>query len=156
MIINVKVDENLFSAQDVQDVIQEFAQDAMEELAWKLIERLEKLGFEGTDACLLTSLSDYGFIWNRVGHEYSIIYGCSTCDKFGVFDWSTINPNDINSDYDWALEEMSSNELEEFNDLSPMQKINDLVFNHGRENVFGSTYHNFTLKEMVELQEKPA
>ena len=81
MIINVKVDENLFSSQDTEN--------AMEELAWNLVERLEKLGFEGTDACLLTSLSEYGFIWKRVGCEYSIVYSCSTHESVGIFDWSS-------------------------------------------------------------------
>lgn len=124
------------------------------------ISKLEKLGFVGTDACLRTSLSEYGLAWLVMDTETLFIYGTGCivdiggrhpdmpdfeCGNYNRFERMSLdNDLDIREDYDWVdfdavLNFVGMNDSE-WDELPLPYKINDLCSYCGIDEIFGSGY----------------
>lgn len=115
-------------------------------------------GYEGIDADLATSLFEYGLIWKKgiEGHEndYHFIYGVGY-DKnknYNKFDWSDI-AIDTDPKKEWNFVEWESVcaftglSEEDFLDQELPQIVFDLIQYYGYENILGSSYDPFEIKE---------
>ena len=120
------------------------------------ISKLESLKFEGGDACLSTSLFEYGLLWHEGEAETTFIYGIAISPNgydFNLFDRCTIaNDCDVLNEYDWCdfegVYKYNGTTVEEWAKLPLQVKISDLVSFYRYENIFGSTYcEGFTVKE---------
>ena len=112
------------------------------------IEKLEALGFEGSDACLETSLYEYGLIWLKGETETLFIYGVSIDGKqddygmgendYSTFDRCTVaNDCNVKEEYDWAdFTELYDNG----NSIDIERNISELLNEYGYENIFGAQY----------------
>ena len=113
------------------------------------IEKLEKLGYSGCDACLATSLFEYGMAWKRENNEVLFIYGIAygtgaECD-YNRFDRCVLPGDmDVFHEYSWAdidgVCETTGLTVEEFRTMPLENQIRDLVGYYGFENIFGSSY----------------
>ena len=107
---------------------------------------------QGIDACIETSLKEYGLAWAETETDYLFYYGIGftenkeyNCAEHSMFDHSWIAKNiDILSEYDWvnfdkvfATVGMSK---EDWLQLSIPQQISDLISYYGSEEILGSSY----------------
>ena len=116
------------------------------------IPKLEKLGFEGPDACLATSLFEYGLAWKTEGNETMFIHAVSTRfneefrqDEYGGFDRAILdNTMNVFDEFDWvdwdSLFSTNDTTKEQWIELPFEQKIHDLFCHYGTGNVFGVGY----------------
>ena len=113
------------------------------------IKKLEVLGFEGSDACLETSLFEYGLIWLKGEKETLFIYGQGVKDNdcgdvdYCNFERCTIeNDADISQDYDWCdwSEVLQGDNIDNFKEMPISNQIQALMTAYGFENIFGSSY----------------
>jgi len=118
------------------------------------ITKLEQNGYIGTDACLDTSLFEYGLAWKEDDNQIEFIYGIGLEETaYNRFDRCTFNLDlDIKEEFDWAdfseVESFTGMTSTEWDDLPLPFKINDLVKYYGFENVFGSSYwEGFEIQE---------
>lgn len=118
------------------------------------ITKLEQNGYIGTDACLATSLFEYGLAWKENENQIEFIYGIGLeGTEHNRFDRCTFNLDlDIKEEFDWAdFDEVASftgMTSTEWDNLPLPFKINDLVRYCGFENVFGSSYwEGFEIQE---------
>lgn len=110
------------------------------------ITKLEQNSYIGTDACLATSLFEYGLAWKEDNNQIEFIYGiCIEGTEYNRFDRCTFDLDlDIRKEFDWA----DFNEVASFTGMNSTEwdnlplpfKMNDLVRYYGFENVFGSSY----------------
>jgi hypothetical protein len=132
------------------------------------IRRLKNAGYQGVDACLYTSLYDYGFAYKQREDEYTIIHE----NPYGFLQFDTTNvPLDLDwqDEYRWikdsdkaSLMSYIDSTIEEFNkDPVPMQLYN-LVHYYGVENIFGTPCMGFYVfddgrsrrREYLDIQER--
>ena len=118
------------------------------------ISKLEKHGYAGIDACLATSLFEYGMAWKEENNQIEFIYGISVNDtEYNKFDRCTFDTDlNVRKEFDWAdfneVESFTGTTSTEFDALPLPQKIYDLVNYYGFENIFGSTYwEGFEIEE---------
>ena len=118
------------------------------------ITKLEQNGYIGTDACLATSLFEYGLAWKEDDNQIEFIYGIGLEEtEYNRFDRCTFDLDlDIKEEFDWAdfseVESFTGMTSTEWDDLPLPFKINDLVKYYGFENVFGSSYwEGFEIQE---------
>ena len=118
------------------------------------ITKLEEKGYIGTDACLATSLFEYGLAWKEDEKQIEFIYGIGMedCD-YNRFDRCSFDLDlDVRKEFDWAdfdeVESFIGSTSQEFDRLPLPQKIYDLVSYYGFENIFGSSYwEGFEIQE---------
>ena len=118
------------------------------------ITKLEEKGYIGTDACLATSLFEYGLAWKEEENQIEFIYGIGMedCDH-NRFDRCSFDLDlDVRKEFDWAdfdeVESFIGSTSQEFDRLPLPQKIYDLVSYYGFENIFGSSYwEGFEIQE---------
>lgn len=119
----------------------------------------------GTDANLEESLHEYGFVMRSLkgkegmaDDEYGVLFKISD----GAYDYSFITVSDMDkiiNGEEWAdedyvksfLETVDVSSKEEWFDLSPVNKLGDLLGHWGFENIFGSSYSSMTKKEADEM-----
>jgi len=118
------------------------------------IPKLEKHGYAGIDACLATSLFEYGMAWKEENNQIEFIYGIGVNGtEYNKFDRCTFDTDlDVYKEFDWAdLEEVflcMGSKKEDWDALPLPQKIYDIVSYYGFENVFGSSYwEGFQIEE---------
>jgi hypothetical protein len=108
------------------------------------IEKLEKAGFEGADACLMISLFEYSLAWKKEEKETLFIYGIKTGKNGDCirFDRCSLNSDTVpESEWNWAdWEEVSSFMGAPVLDLPLPEIVSALLSYYGFENVFGSSY----------------
>jgi hypothetical protein len=113
------------------------------------VRNLEKLsllkaqGFEGSDACLVTSLDEYGLAWRDLGEETLFIYAHPSMAK--RYDRCAFaNDLDCKREFDWVrwqeIYDFTGMVEAEWHGMPLPMRIYDLVSYHGTENVFGSSY----------------
>lgn len=112
------------------------------------IELLEAQGFEGTDAILEISLSEYGygFAWRHLDNgEYLFVYR----NEHRTFDRATFKADtDVEKEWDWALREDNGEQFfsamgitrEEWMKSPLPLKLYDLYTYYGAQNILGTTY----------------
>ena len=118
------------------------------------IEKLEKAGYKGPNACLMISLFEYGLAWKKEKDEILFIYGIgmsgANCD-YNRFDRCTLTlPINPAEEWDWADWD-SVGDFADYNHLGVDARIErvvqDLMSYYGYENVFGSSYwEGFSIK----------
>lgn len=118
------------------------------------IPKLKQNGYIGTDACLATSLFEYGMAWKEDDNQIEFIYGIGLEEtEYNRFDRCTFNLDlDIRKEFDWVnFDEVASftgMTSTDWNNLPLPFKINDSVKYYGFENVFGSSYwEGFEIQE---------
>ena len=118
------------------------------------ITKLEENGYIGTDACLATSLFEYGLAWKEEEKQIEFIYGMGfTFTDYNRFDRCSFDLDlDVRKEFDWAdfneVESFVGLTSQEFDRLPLPQKISDLVSYYGFENIFGSSYwEGFEIQE---------
>jgi hypothetical protein len=108
---------------------------------------LEAQGYKGMDACLATSLFEYGLIWRDIGDEFIFIYNHPSIS--GSFDRCSMKKDlNIAKEYDWVdwnnfykyLGNNSWEEAEKWTKTPLPLKIWDLRNYYGVEEIFGSSY----------------
>ena len=113
------------------------------------IEKLESLGFKGSDVCLATSLFEYDLVWLEKPDEVVFIYPISS----GKFDRTTMDTTtDVYSEFDWAdfedVYKHIGSSKENFDELPLPEKVKVLYDYYGYPNVFGESYwEGFTVSE---------
>lgn len=118
-----------------------------EEITGTTLAKLERLGFEGSDASLEISLFDYGMAWVEKDGEYHFIFAVDIVQgRFdnGTFpvgtDWKKefgwMNPADIARFLD-----TNGVSEEEFSSYPFTQQVYDLTNYWGWENIFGGCYY---------------
>jgi hypothetical protein len=104
-------------------------------------------GWEGSDACLETSLLEYQLIWRVSDGHVRFIFTAPywSGDEDDVFtDWAEY-PADTNTEreWDWALSESFFNSLgmsrDEFRGVPFPYQVRDLVNYHGVLEIFGES-----------------
>jgi len=120
------------------------------------ISKLEQLGYSGIDACLATSLFEYGMAWKEDDKQIEFIYAIGgDYDKveYNKFDRITFNTDlDVRKEFDWAdfeeVESFTGLTSDQFDALPLPHKINDLIGYYGFENVCGSSdWEGFQIEE---------
>jgi hypothetical protein len=118
------------------------------------ISKLEKHGYAGIDACIATSLFEYGMAWKEDDKQIEFIYGTGLKEEdYNRFDRCSFALDlDVYEEFDWACFEevhLCIGSIKEDWDALPLpQKIYDLVSYYGFENIFGSTYwEGFEIEE---------
>lgn len=118
------------------------------------ISKLEQHGYSGIDACLATSLFEYGMAWKEDDKQIEFIYGIGFNDEdYNRFDRCSFALDlDVYKEFDWACFEevhLCMGSIKEDWDALPLpQKIYDLVSYYGFENIFGSSYwEGFQIEE---------
>lgn len=110
--------------------------------------------YTGLDVDLETSLFEYGLIWKKEDDRYRFVYGVgadSECN-YNLFDWGTMSK----ADYleliaeDWIDIKGVCGFLD--TDLDGLKAdfpyaIDGLIGYYGHENIFGSSYYPFEIKE---------
>lgn len=128
------------------------------------VNALRRAGFVGSDACLATSLFEYGLAW-KVYKRASKSKGAKAGDilfyygiavkgnDYSAFDyaWLAVNTS-VQMEYEWALDDSfyKSNGIDrdEWLTLSLPVQIRDLLGYYGSEEIFGSSYYEgFVIKE---------
>lgn len=121
-------------------------------------------GWEGSDACLETSLLECGLIWRREGEEFRFIFTAPNWmgDESKVWtDWGSYDANtDPEKEWEWALRGKNLENflschgftLEEFRAFPLPHQVDELVRCWGDEEIFGSSYYP-TLTEFHEEEE---
>lgn len=109
------------------------------------IDKLEKAGFEGPDACLMISLFEYGLAWKKDGDEILFIYGIKTGDKGNYirFDRRMLTlPCNPEKEWNWIDDWGGvSSYMGAIILAAPIEDIvGSLLPYYGYENVFGSSY----------------
>lgn len=115
------------------------------------IEKLEKLGFEGSDVCLATSLFEYDLAWLVRDEDILFVHPINECN--GKFDRTSFDKNtDVFEEFDWVewdsfFSTVDSNK-EDFSKLPLEQQIYSLYSYYGYQNIFGESYwEGFEIKE---------
>ena len=111
------------------------------------IEKLEKLGFKGSDVCLATSLFEYDIAWLEKDEEIIFVYSIKRDEepKNCRFDRCSFK-KDLNfyREFSWSGWEgffsFIGTPKEEFDALPLAQKIASLFSYYGYLNVFGNSY----------------
>ena len=118
------------------------------------ISKLEQLGYIGIDACLATSLFEYGMAWKEDDKQIEFIYGIGLKgEDYNRFDRCSFALDlDVYKEFDWAdfeeVESFTEGTRGNFDALPLPQKIYDLVSYYGFENIFGSSYwEGFQIEE---------
>lgn len=125
------------------------------------ISKLEQHGYSGIDACLTTSLFEYGMAWKEDDKQIEFIYGIGIGEEAGLSTFGAYNrfdrcsfalDLDVYEEFDWACFEevhLCMGSIKEDWDALPLpQKIYDLVSYYGFENIFGSSYwEGFQIEE---------
>jgi len=110
------------------------------------ISKLEQHGYSGIEACLATSLFEYGMAWKEDDKQIEFIYGIGFNEEdYNRFDRCSFALDlDVYKEFDWACFEevhLCMGSIKEDWDALPLpQKIYDLVSYYGFENIFGSSY----------------
>ena len=111
-------------------------------------EKLEKLGFYGIDACLVTSLCEYGVITRKKDETFEFIYVVEwlECDIPLRFDVVTMDEQEVNSilgenwvDSDRFISFAGQTEAEWFKS-NVINRVHDLLMYYGYPDIFGSSY----------------
>jgi hypothetical protein len=113
--------------------------------------------FIGTDACLETSLFEYGAICKPMPKdEYFCIY-----NKNGMFATSYVKEHELNAlicGTEWMTNkdisefiEFTGGTKEEWFELPFIHKLTDLIRYYGSENILGTDYSPMTEKEIRKL-----
>ena len=114
-------------------------------------EKLEKLGFDGPDACIRESLQEYGIAWLRMEEDTLFIYAINhDGTEYDRFDRCSFdNSLDLESELNWAnLEDVSSFIGDDIKSIPLPYQIEALNSYYGMENVFGSSYwEGFSITE---------
>lgn len=122
------------------------------------IQDLKKEGYSGVDANLATSLFEYKLIWKKHDdktNEYKFIYEAprySVKDKV-LFDYGYIAEKEFNEmiNEEWfnlpGFLNFLGLEKESFYEMLLPYKVFEATCYHGVENIFGSTYYGFEIKE---------
>ena len=120
------------------------------------ISKLERHGYSGIDACLATSLFEYGMAWKEDDKQIEFIYAIAgDYDKveYNKFDRIAFNTDlDVRKEFDWAdfeeVESFTGLTSDQFDALPLPHKINNLIGYYGFENVCGSSYwEGFQIEE---------
>jgi hypothetical protein len=123
----------------------------------KKLSNLMTAGFEGTDVSLDIALYEYGLIWRKTAPgEYLFYYGveCDDEGNYTKFDWAHMSKADWTDllNEDWVdieeVEKYADNTKQELIDTFP-HSVYTLVSYHGYENIFGSAYYPFTVKDNI-------
>lgn len=128
------------------------------------VNKLERAGYEGTDACLETSLFEYGLIWKnhkrKTEHhekgDVTFVYGVEvseyeSCDysSFDVAHWSKDDWEKLLNE-DWFDMDgmLSFCDMDSKQDLvkSFPASVASAISHHGYENVFGLSYYPIKIK----------
>jgi len=111
------------------------------------IEDLESEGWYGIDACLETSLLEYGIACIDEGNQTKFLYGISyDGSNFDRFDYAFFDSDlDVKKEFDWikswgSFYETYGMSESEWGNMRLLDKISDLVSYFGTENIFGSSY----------------
>jgi hypothetical protein len=141
----------------------------------KTLKELEAKGYEGPDASLEISLFEYGLAWlvtvdeNTKKREYRFIYRTEVDEqsRYTKFDRARL-PADVNPRKEWNWVDWSSvlsyiGMLNEGGDeqeamarwmMLPLERqVDDLLAYYGYENVFGTAYHPFKIKDPEKEEE---
>jgi len=111
------------------------------------ITKLKTEGYMGCDASLDISLFEYGLAWKETDEEYIFIYGVAMDgSEYNRFQKTEHNKNmDIYEEYSWAdfasLLSSFGCTKDEWDKRDLPNKISDLLWQYGYENVFGSRYY---------------
>jgi hypothetical protein len=115
------------------------------------ITKYEDEGYKGVDKSLDISLFEYGMIWKELENdEFRFIYRIN--DK--LFDYGFFSEKEYKSlleDSWFKLVDVlncAGLSVEEFNSLSLPQRVFDIVNYYGYENIFGSCYDGFEIKDL--------
>lgn len=125
------------------------------------LSELERAGYEGCDVSLEISLFEYGLIWKKFSRkttggfkkgEYRFIYGANHNGReYTGFGWAgnvheTTNPK---REWNWVNWEEAANytgfSVRDFLQRPVHEIVYDLLCFYGYENVFGPTYHEFSV-----------
>ena len=109
-------------------------------------ERLEKLGFYGIDACLATSLCEYGVIIRKKDETFEFIYVVEwlECDIPLRFNLVKMDEEEVNSILSWidsdrVISFAGQTEAEWFKS-NVINRVHDLLMYYGYPDIFGSSY----------------
>lgn len=128
------------------------------------IEKMKKLGFEGVDADLATSLFEYGIAWLKGESETVFVYGIGMSEKeygecyYSKFDRCSFdNDTDVFTEFDFAdfdaVCQYVGTSKEDFQNLELEMKVEVLMSYYGYENIFGSSYwEGFEIMESMNLE----
>lgn len=115
------------------------------------INQLKKLGFEGIDKSLDISLFEYRLVFRRTKEdgEYQFLYMTSGVDKFDTAFYSKksfellLSESWFDEPSFWSFADTNKEEmLERF-----PHSMYDAVSYYGDENIFGTSYHGFKLRD---------
>jgi hypothetical protein len=111
---------------------------------------------EGPDVSIVISLKEHGIAWKIGETETRFYYGIAYSNgEYTGFDWADLrNDIDIYSEYDWAdllaVTGFVGMPLKEWDKISLVWKIQDLIGFYGFQNIFGSTYTEpMTYEEVI-------
>lgn len=115
--------------------------------------------FEGTDACLSTSLFEYQFICTKEPNKdgsgtHLFIYDQTMSESEGKrFGVAHLSHEDVNNMFfDWVDKESFLESIDEtegsFLEGSLVNKVSSLLSHYNTEDVFGSDYYPFTELQM--------
>ena len=124
---------------------------AQQSFPYKTLQELQ--GFEGVDISLEISLLEYGLTWKKEDEESFLFYYWTGNFHEGkkVFNWAALSPREEFDWVDWdSLCSFIGILLEEVNNLPFPQKVFSLLQYYGPENVFGSSYGGFLIKDLAE------
>jgi hypothetical protein len=104
-------------------------------------------GFTGSDACLKTSLVEYGLAWQERETDWLFYYACPRQEK--RFQWGRVaKDTDAFKEWNWALQgdkltgflSCSGETLENFQELPLIAQVEALVQYYGPLEIFGEAY----------------
>jgi hypothetical protein len=117
-------------------------------------QQLQDEGYQGNDASLEISLFEYGLIWKEDGNDFRFIFGVERKRNeygeydFCSFDWGCVaKDTDPKEEWNWVKWEDVFNFCGQDNFSFPLPHIvSDLIAFYGREEIFGSAYHPFSIE----------
>ena len=110
------------------------------------ITELEESGWIGADACLATSLFEYGLIWKQdeAGDRFDFIYGLQVDTSGNYYTFNRHNGNklediSLEQDYNWIDDEDFKKDNEDLNETPQLMAA--IASHYGTECAYGSAYH---------------
>jgi len=98
---------------------------------------------QGPDACIETSLKEFGCAWIESENDVLFYYGIAFDDEYTKFDFCTFDKNtNIKDEFDWIDNWNEINDYIGMNitDLSFPYQILELYRYYGYQNIFGECY----------------
>ncbi len=100
----------------------------------------------GVDACIETSLFEYGIAWIESDKDILFYYGIDMNEtEYNLFDFCAIDKDiDVLKEYDWVefedIYDFTGMNEEQWLEMPLTMQIRDLLSYYGYENIFGSSY----------------